>query len=140
MRFYINGVLQVSNVQGTADGYITGATKLLIGGGFKQCLRGLIDEAYIYGRALSVTEVNTVMNSSGLYLPGTTCAVAGTVTVTGDSTINVFDAPSATLGGLSLTNAATIHISGIVASANTALAAGEATAKESKSVGGNRDP
>jgi len=63
MRLYVNGVLVASRAQAGASA--TSANPLQIGGDsiYGQYFTGMIDEVRIYNRALSVTEIQTDMNS-----------------------------------------------------------------------------
>ena len=63
MRLYVNGVQVASRAQ--AGAIATSTNPLQIGGDsiYGQYFAGMIDEVRVYNRALSVTEIQTDMNS-----------------------------------------------------------------------------
>ncbi|KPK49054.1 MAG: hypothetical protein AMK72_05500 [Planctomycetes bacterium SM23_25] len=111
-KLYVDGTLDgpATRAMVTTTGVTDMVDRFTVGDGSKAYWDGRIDEVYIYNRALDSGEINTVMTSPGLFA-AMGVQMAGTVTVFGDSTINV-DGPSATVGGLEPTAGSTLHVTG----------------------------
>ncbi|HUU93687.1 MAG TPA: LamG domain-containing protein, partial [Phycisphaerae bacterium] len=110
-KLYIDGVLDTATEpMSRTTGVTAMVNRFTVGDGCKNPWDGRIDEVYIYSRALDSGEINTVMTSPGLFT-AMGVQMAGTVTVFGDSTINV-DGESATVGGLQPEAGSTLHVTG----------------------------
>jgi len=110
-KLYLDGTLDTATEpMSSTTGVTAQVNRFTVGDGCKAYWDGLIDEVYIYTRALDAGEIATVMTSSGLF-SSASVNMAGTVTILGDSTINVA-AESAIVGGLEPTAGSTLHVTG----------------------------
>jgi hypothetical protein len=119
---YVDGVVDTWVANGWADSAATG-TQFWIGGGGtgegdgQVCLNGLIDEAYVFNRALSLADVQLLFNNNSVPVVPVTVTVAPTsgyrgqtftVTATATPTVGTVTNAKVNLSALGLSSGATL--------------------------------